>query len=83
MNLKEAIKHTKEVISKLDNNCKCKEEHKQLLYFLEELEIFRDAEFNNEIDIEVIERVERHRLYIQCGIREKREKVCKYDFSKL
>ena len=54
-----AISHCKEVISKIDN-CPCKDDHKELLYFLEELQFRR--ELDTELPWEVNEIISRDDL---------------------
>jgi hypothetical protein len=71
-----AISHCKEVISKLDN-CPCKDDHKELLYFLEELQFRRELDV--ELPWEVSEIISRFRY--EYDMKEKRKEITKYDFD--
>lgn len=71
-----AISHCKEVIVKMDN-CPCKDDHKELLYFLEELQFRR--ELDTELPWEVSEIISRFRS--EYYMKEKRKEVAKYDFD--
>lgn len=71
-----AISHCKEVISKMDN-CSCKDDHKELLYFLEELQFRR--ELDTELPWEVSEIISRFRY--EYDMKEKRKEVANYDFE--
>lgn len=71
-----AISHCKEVISKMDN-CPCKDDHKELLFFLEELQFRRDLD--PELPWEIYEIISRYRT--EYFIQNKRNEITKYDFD--
>ena len=71
-----AISHCKKVITKMDN-CPCKEDHKELLYFLEELQFRRELDV--ELPWEVSEIISRFRS--EYYMKEKRKEITKYDFD--
>lgn len=70
------ISHCKEVISKMDN-CPCKDDHKELLFFLEELQFRRDLD--PELPWEIYEIISRYRT--EYFIQNKRNEITKYDFD--
>ncbi len=71
-----AISHCKEVIVKMDN-CPCKDDHKELLYLLEELQFRR--ELDTELPWEINEIISRFRY--EYDMKEKRKEVANYDFD--
>lgn len=71
-----AISHCKKVITKMDN-CPCKDDHKELLYFLEELQFRRELDV--ELPWEVSEIISRFRS--EYYMKEKRKEITKYDFD--
>lgn len=71
-----AISNCKEVISKMDN-CPCKDDLKELLYLLEELQFRR--ELDPELPWEVNEIISRFRY--EYDMKEKRKEFANYNFD--
>ena len=77
VDLNDAISHCKSVISEM-SDCTCKEEHKQLLYFLQELQ-FRQ-ELDKELPWEIQEIIKKFKIeYFY--IKENQERSDNYQFS--
>ena len=72
-----AIAHCKDVISKMDN-CPCKDDHKMLLYFLEELKFRR--ELDKELPWEITEIFDRF-MVEYFYVKPNRERIANYDWS--
>jgi hypothetical protein len=75
--LNDAISHCKSVISEM-SDCDCKEEYKQLLFFLQELQ-FRQ-ELDKELPWEIQEIIKKFKIEY-FNIKENQERSDNYDYS--